>query len=137
MKRDWDLLRKLLTDIEEERNPFADLPDEPSWKEQDEDTYNNQLDEYWTIEKKLFGHLELLVNSGYIDGLKLSRLLDGGFHYVNINPRLTMEGHDLLDTMRSSVIWENIKETAKSKGIELTFDAIKALGAFVLKAAIG
>lgn len=136
MKRDWDLLRKLLVDIEEERDPFADLPNEPSWKDQDEDTYNKQLEDYQAIEGRLFGHLELLVSSGYIDGLQLIRSLDGSLHYAKTNPRLTMAGHDLLDTMRSSVIWENIKETAKSKGIELTFEAIKALAAFVLKAVI-
>jgi len=47
-----------------------------------------------------------------------------------------MAGHDLLDTMRSTRIWEKIKATAKTKGIELTFDAIKALGAFALKSAL-
>jgi len=137
MKRDWDFLRKLLTDIEEERDPFKDLPIEPSWKDQDEDTYKNELEKYRSIESKLFGHLELLVNSGYIDGLELTRSTGGGLYYSAANPRLTMAGHDLLNTMRSSAIWESIKETAKSKGIELTFDAIKALGTFVLKAAIG
>lgn len=137
MKRDWDFLRKLLTDIEEERDLFKELPVEPIWKDQDEDTYKKQLEEHEAIEGKLFGHLELLVNSGYVDGLKLIRSTGGGFSYATTSPRLTMAGHDLLDTMRSSVIWEGIKETAKSKGIELTFDAIKSLGALVLKAVVG
>jgi hypothetical protein len=44
-----------------------------------------------------------------------------------------MAGHDLLDTMRSTTIWEKIKVTGKSKGIELTFDTIKAMAAVALK----
>jgi len=135
MKRDWDLVRKQLTDVEEENNLFSDIPPEPMWKEQEWAEYEKQLNEYRAIEGRIFGHLELLVNSGYIDGLQLIRSADGLFSYGLHSPRLTMAGHDLLDTMRSATIWEKIKATAKSKGIELTFDAIKALGALALKSA--
>jgi hypothetical protein len=39
--------------------------------------------------------------------------------------------------MRSATIWESIKSTARTKGIELTFDAIKALAGYALKQALG
>ncbi len=39
MKRDWDLLRKQLTDIEEEKDVLADLPNEPKWQNQPWDDY--------------------------------------------------------------------------------------------------
>ena len=133
MKRDWDLIRKQLTDIEEENDLFSDIPPEPAWHTQEWDVFEKQLKEYRTIEGRIFGHYELLVNAGYVDGLQLDRSADGLFGYGLHSPRLTMAGHDLLDTMRSSTIWEKIKETAKTKGIELTFDAIKALGAHALK----
>jgi hypothetical protein len=135
MKRDWDLIRKQLPDVEEENDLFADIPPEPAWKDQEFPVYEKQLNEYRAIEGRIFGHLELLVNSGYIDGLQLIRSADGLFSYGLHSPRLTMAGHDLLDTMRSATIWENIKATAKTKGIELTFDAIKALGTLALKSA--
>ncbi|TLU82522.1 MAG: DUF2513 domain-containing protein [Chlorobium sp.] len=135
MKRDWDFIRKQLTDVEEENDLFADVPPEPKWQNQDWETYEKQLEEYRAIEGRICGHLELLVNDGYIDGLTIVRSVDGQFGYGLHSPRLTMAGHDLLDTMRSSTIWEKIKSTAKTKGIELTFDAIKALGAFALKSA--
>jgi len=48
-----------------------------------------------------------------------------------------ISGHDLLDTMRSAGMWETIKSTAKTKGIELTFDAVKALGALALNKTLG
>ncbi|MFA6901619.1 MAG: DUF2513 domain-containing protein [Gallionellaceae bacterium] len=137
MKRDWDLLRKQLTDIEEERDLLADFPDEPKYETQTWEEYEQQLKEFKTIENRLGGHLELLVENGYIDGLQVIRSLDGGLHFGVSNPRLTMAGHDLLDTMRSSTVWDSIKTTAKDKGIELTFDSIKALGTYALSKLLG
>ena len=136
MKRDWDLIRKQLTDVEEENDLFSEIPPEPVLTDQGWDTYESQLKEYRAIESRIFGHFELLVNNGYIEGLQVLRSADGLFSYGLHSPRLTMPGHDLLDTMRSTTIWEKIKTTAKTKGIELTFDAIKALGAFALKNAL-
>lgn len=135
MKRDWDLIRKQLTDVEEGNDLFSEIPPEPIWENQEWDTYEKQLKEHRAIEGRIFGHFELLVNDGYIDGLQVVRSADGLFSYGLHSPRLTMTGHDLLDTMRSATIWEKIKTTAKTKGIELTFDAIKALGALALKSA--
>lgn len=136
MKRDWDLIRKQLTDIEEGNDLFADIPAEPVWKDQEWGAYEEQLKEFRAIESRIFGHLELVINAGYIDGIRVVRSADGLFSYGLHSPRLTMAGHDLLDTIRSATIWEKIKATAKVKGIELTFDAIKALGAFALKSAV-
>lgn len=137
MKRDWDILRKQLTDIEEERDFIADMPAAPEWKDQTEEIYEQQLKEFNSNEAKIFGHLELLIENGFVDGIQVIRSLDGQFHYGLASPRLTMSGHDLLDTMRSSSIWESIKLTAKTKGIELTFDVIKSLGMLALKQVTG
>ncbi|MFU0921325.1 DUF2513 domain-containing protein [Kluyvera sichuanensis] len=50
---------------------------------------------------------------------------------------LTMAGHDLLDTVRTTVLWERIKTTAKQKGPELPFNAINVLGLAALKHLVG
>lgn len=63
--------------------------------------------------------------------------MDGSFHYGIHSPRLTLRGHELLAELRSKELWERVKSTAKSKGIELTFDAIKAISKVVLKQLIG
>lgn len=136
MKRDWNLIRKQLTDVEEGNDLFSEVPAEPQWKNQGWDEYEQQLNAFRAIEERIFGHFELLVNAGYIDGLQLVRSADGQFSYGLHSPRLTMAGHDLLDTMRSATLWEKIRTTAKTKGIELTFDAIKALGSHALKSII-
>ena len=133
MKRDWDLIRKQLTEIEEDKDVLADMPDEPKWKDQPEEEYMQQLSEFRTTEARIAGHLEMLIENGFVDGIEVIRGADGHFAYGVSSPRLTMKGHDLLDTMRSSNIWETIKSTAKKKGIELTFEAIKALGSLALK----
>jgi hypothetical protein len=137
MKRDWDLLRKQLTDIEADHNVLEDLPEEPTWGNQPWEEFENQTKEYNAAIARIAGHLEMLIDNGYLDGLTIMRGADGHIAYGVHMPRLTMAGHDLLDTMRSSPVWETIKSTAKSKGIELTFDAIKALGVVALKHAIG
>lgn len=137
MKRDWDLIRQQLTDIEAERDVLADLPEEPKWTDQPWEDYEQQLKEFRTTEGRIAGHLEMLVDNGYIEGLQIMRSADGQFSFGVSGPRLTMAGHDLLDTMRSTPIWETIKTTAKTKGIELTFDGIKALGSLALKQLLG
>lgn len=137
MKRDWDLIRKILTVIEEDRDVFADLPAEPKWADHSSEEYELQLSEYTASERRIAGHLEMLIDNGYLNGLKVIRTGSGRFGYSVSDPRLTMAGHDLLDTMRSPTVWEAIKSTAKKKGIELTLDAIKALGGVVLKQLLG
>lgn len=137
MKRDWEVIRKQLIDIEEENDVVADIRNEPKWGEQSEAEFKAQFEDYEKKEAIILGHLELLINSGYVEGLKVRRATNGNFIFSSSSPRLTMAGHDLLDTMRSSPIWESIKKTAKEKGIELTFDAIKSLGKLALGHLIG
>lgn len=138
MKRDWDLLRKQLTDIESGHDVLSDIPDAPKWTDDLTcETYDQIAKEQRTAEERIAGHLELLIDSGYVEGLQVLRGADGHFSYGVSAPRLTMAGHDLLDTMRSATIWESIKQTARTKGIELTFDAIKALAGYALKHALG
>ncbi|MGS1035741.1 YjcQ family protein [Burkholderia glumae] len=99
--------------------------------------HRNPHAEYRSIEARIAGHLELLVDNGYVEGVRVLRGIDGHIALGISNPRLTMAGHDLLDTMRSKPVWDKVKETAQSKGIELTFDAVKMLGTWALKQIIG
>lgn len=142
MKRDWDLIRAQLTAIEEERDFEAAVLggplDAPKWKDgQEEFDYAKELKAHQENESRIFGHLELLIANGFVTGVHVERSLDGFFQYSMVAPRLTMAGHDLLDTMRSETLWATIKATAKTKGLELTFDSIKALGIFAMKGLLG
>jgi hypothetical protein len=133
MKRDWDLIRKQLTDIEEERDVLADLETKPERADQQWEKYEQQIKAFNAVEGRIAGCLEMLIENGYIDGLYVTRSRDGQFSYGQNNPRLTMTGHDLLATMRSTSVLESIKSAAKKKRVELTFETIKALETVVLK----
>lgn len=141
MKRDWDLLREQLIAIEEDsdfkKDVLGAIPTQPEWlDDQSEQEYLKALADYRKIEQRVFGHLELLVNNGFVEGLNIGRD-SGGFHFSIFHPRLTMAGHDLLDTMRSKTLWTQIKSMARDKSLELSFDVIKSLGAVALKSMLG
>ncbi|WP_231584967.1 DUF2513 domain-containing protein [Burkholderia sp. 9120] len=117
MKRDWDLLRKQLTNIEEELNVLADIPDEPKRTDQSEAEFTRQREEYSAIEARILGHLELLIKNGYVEGIKITRGLNGHFMISRSTPRLTMAGHDLLDTMRSKPVWETSRQQRDQRAL--------------------
>jgi len=142
MKRDWDLIREQLLAIEEDRDfktaVLGSVADEPTWKDgQPEAEYAAELADFRAREERVYGHLRLLIESGYIDGVNVQRVLSGGYYFTLWKPRLTMAGHDLLDTIRSKTLWEEVKDTAKEKGLGLTFDTIKALVPLALKGLVG
>jgi hypothetical protein len=104
MKRDWDVIRALLVEIEEDNCGKS--------------TYGDRNEPIKT------GHAFLLRDAGFIAAVDASTLTGRAL----IRPTLTWAGHELLDTIRSRSVWERIKRTAKEKGIELSFDAVKMLG---------
>lgn len=116
MKRDWEIIRQVLIAVEEDR--FEEFVNE-TIRENQQAVLENTV---------------LLVNSGFLNGKPL--LMRGMVAHVSVSG-LTWDGYDLLDTIRSKPIWENIKTTALEKGLELTFDVVKALGAKAIYMIVG
>jgi len=114
MKRDWDVIRAILIATEEDR-----------FDEYLENTENDTL---------ILGNTTLLIEAGFING-KVLQSLDG-IDDVFVND-LTWQGHELLDVIRSKPVWEKIKTTALEKGLELTFDVVKALGSKAISFVLG
>lgn len=114
MKRDWDVIREVLLEVEslspDERNRFS---------------YGEGEDQ----DSAKVAHALLLWKAGFIEGLDASSTMGS----VVMCPDLTWQGHDLLDTLRSKAVWERIKKTSKDTGIELTFDTVKMLGTAAVK----
>lgn len=141
MERDWDRIRTYLLAIEKDEDLkqtiLADVLTDPLWKDQTEAEFNKEWAAFKAKERVVCGHLELLVAGGYTEGLTISRDMSGGFHFALHDPRLTNAGHDLLDSIRSPKVWAFIKDTAKSKSVDLTLDAVKALGPLAMKAIFG
>lgn len=119
MKRDWDTIRDVLIEVEALDSAQHETIQYGPASESDE--------------PKKEAHGVLLWRAGFIEGIDASDM-DGD---AVLARGLTWAGHDLLETIRSKAVWERIKATAKDKGIELTFDAVKALGKTALAAIIG
>lgn len=118
MKRDWDVIREVLIEVEGLDGPARDRK------------IYGLGDGYASEDASKSEHALLLWKAGFLAGIDASTNSGPAL----ISPDLTWEGHELLDTLRSNSVWERIKATARDKGIELTFDAVKLLGKSVLEA---
>ena len=123
MKRDWDLIREVLIEVEALSDTQRVLFQYGSDPNADD------------AAKLRASHAALLLDEGYLTGKKI-QFQERSWPMVAL-PNLSWAGHDLLDTLRSKPVWEKIKATATEKGIELSFDAVKALGKVALAAIIG
>lgn len=116
MKRDWDVIRAVLIEVE-------------ALSEQERNSFGYGLgDEHIGDDPAKSEHALLLWKAGFIEAIDVGTMAGPAM----LSPELTWQGHDLLDTLRSKAVWERIKATAKEKGIELTFDAVKAIGKVAL-----
>jgi|SRR6185312_4747652 len=119
MKRDWDMIREILTKLE-------DLPDTDT---------AIQLSDF--PESRAFEysyHVELLIEAGLVEG-QVSKYLGGGPAYF-LAQRLTWIGHEFLDAVRSDTVWSRTKKTFASKGIDMTFDLVKSVASEIAVAVI-
>src|SRR4051812_8458418 len=103
MKRDWDVIREVLLEVE------AHDAEDPN-----ELTYAVGPEEGFSLKAQ---HALLLWKEGFIEGVNGSTLSG---HRVFVQS-LSWGGHDLLDTLRSKSVWERVKKTSAEKGIELSF----------------
>ena len=136
MERNWTLLQVLLAHFEGETiDGFLRGMKEPHrWVEgQSFPDYLSGESEEKKARRIVYEHLRLLLDGGYIDGLDITDSTSGQYIIVPRNPRLTNEGHDLLQALRSNGLWGKIKEMAQSKGVELSLATIKALMPYALK----
>lgn len=115
MKRDWDVIRDVLLEIEaSDESNLGNL------------RYDSQAGD--TVKA---AHAFMLQDAGFVEGK--SNAYKTALSRVLFTPRLTWEGRDLLDTLRSKPVWEKVKEKAASTGIELTFDGVKMLAKWAME----
>ena len=104
MKRDWDLIRKILFTLEE--SPAGAM-----------------------MAHQMLGNSREPV-SHHIAILSDAKLIQVRYELVEAPAtrdnviRLTWEGHEFLDKIRQDSIWNEVKSTAKNKSLDLTFDII-------------
>lgn len=104
MKRDMDLIRKILLSVEE--NPTAEI------KEVIIEGYNKEQIHY---------HIEKLIEAGYLRSASYSSI-DGISYYKNVS--LKWNGHEFLDASRSETIWNKAKTMINETGGSFTIDIL-------------
>ena len=112
MKRDMELVRKMLLEIEGTRTGSV------------YDTSTSKLSA-WS-QDALDEHLLLLHQAGFVTNYQASG--EGGMCTA-----LSWQGHDFLDTIRSEPVWRETKRRLGEKGITASIEVIKSLAESVAK----
>ncbi|AYF20055.1 DUF2513 domain-containing protein [Vibrio parahaemolyticus] len=107
MKRDMELIRKLLLTIEE--NP----------RQLEVEGYDKNQVKY---------HALLLIEAGFLDGNVSDTLANTSVvpSFVSVN-RLIWDGHEFLDNIRKEEVWNTIKTEFKDASISTVFSIGKQL----------
>ncbi|WP_324681588.1 DUF2513 domain-containing protein [Bibersteinia trehalosi] len=108
MKRNWDLIRKILIKLEEKA-------DSTSWLQSDEIQGFDSLTVAY--------HYALLTEAGLIKSIDLSGMEEEDYAALS----LTWQGHEFLDKIKNERVWNKIKSTIQSKSLDLSFEAIKTV----------
>ena len=129
MKRDWNEIKEILEAIEQDRFAdyigkngefFDDSMMTPGRKRQ-------KLEELGAGRRDIIlGHIELLVDAGIIKGIQVDLFTTGAIAgLTKTRPRITMEGYDLLEYLRSSKFRKALTEYCGKIGTEITLDVLK------------
>ena len=138
MKRDWSLLRVLLAHFESESAERFFESCEPKWIEgQLLPDFLKAKDEAERFKTVVAEHLKQLLERNLVEGVKVDRYADNRLYVVFTNPRLTSDGYDLLEAMRSDSVWKCIRQRASELGVGLTVASVQALARSVVRSLVG
>ena len=116
MKRDWDIIRDILIKLDE-KGP---------------EKHSLMLSDFPGDQKAEFSYnSEIMLEAGLINGQMLKTLGPEINDFLAI--RLTWNGHELLDAIRSESVWTKTKEKFLKKGISMTFDLVIAVATSITK----
>lgn len=121
MKRDMELIRKILLHLEEKQ-------DVNNWDSVVIEKYDPKVISY---------HIKLLYQAGLIEAKPLNTKDSYGMWLAK---GLTWDGHDFIDAIKNDNIWAKIKGGIKSKGLELgqvSFAVLKEYAKMELKNILG
>lgn len=117
MKRDMDLVRKILLEIEEKYVSTA--------------IYGLEVEGYDTA--AVAYHCKILYEAGLISDYKAA-FGDDDIECFGVGS-LTWDGHDYLDKVRDDTLWAKTKDTIVQKGLPLILDTIKTVSSALITAA--
>ena len=100
MKRNWKTLRAVLEAVEDDRIDAAVSEAE------EKDRLAESAGEKSRHEDEFFGHMLLAVDAGLVEGFEVVTVPPSEWGYRAGYVRLTMSGHDLLDSLRSEKVFK-------------------------------
>lgn len=118
MKRNMDLIRKILVKIEDTVDNAI--------------VYNPEIEGY--SNEQISYHCSILYEGGYIS--KYGSLEGSGEIEDFGVGRLTWEGHDLLDKIRSETVWKKTKDTITNQGLPMIVDVVKDISTSIISAMV-
>jgi hypothetical protein len=117
MKRDFELVRKILTCIEESEGVGHQV--------------NVDIDGY--TEDQIMYHLMLLSQADLIFATDVPMQ-----HKIYIMARgLTWEGHEFLDSIKNETVWNKTQQAVKDKGGSVSFEILKIMATGYAKTLFG
>lgn len=125
MKREWDTIRLVLTELENKKAGQADL------KLQHFDV--NEMNKA----HELSYNVRLLIEQGLVVGKIQPFNIPSSAPPEFYLTRLTSAGHDLLETIRNETVWSKTKESFASKGLDMTIDTVKAVATAYVTSMLG
>ena len=114
MKRDMDLVRKIILKIEDEYESTALL--------------NIKIEDY-TVEQ-IAAHCKMLYEAGLISSCDI-KYANNNIYIFSVG-NLTWEGYEYLELIRDDSIWKKVKDTAKNQGIPLMIDTVKQISLAII-----
>lgn len=118
MKRNMDLVRLILLEIEEQYRSTA--------------LYNLRIEGYDT--ETIAYHCKILHEAGLIDSYR-ARYADNMLCSFGVGA-LTWEGNDYLDKVRDDSVWRKTKDVITQKGLPLILDTVKTISTAIITAAV-
>ena len=118
MKRDMDLVRLILLEIEDKYRSTA--------------IYDLAIDGYYT--EMVAYHCKILYEAGLISNYK-AQYADNEIYVFGVGS-LTWDGNDFLEKIRDDSQWKKVKETITKKGLPLVVDTIKSVANALISATV-
>lgn len=131
MKRDWNLLRQILSQAESYEGGYPIVVTDGA-------QYSSQHYKFDIGEnnfEEVCEHIILLGDAGLAEVRDLGRTSDGPSGVVI--DRLTMAGHDFLDTARDGNQWEKAMITVNEKGGAVTIGVLIQILSTLMKQSFG
>lgn len=114
MKRDMELVRKILFEIEE--------------KHEDTAIYDLKIDGY--TDKEVAYHAKILYEAGFISDYD-ARFASGELYFFGVGS-VTWDGCEFLDKIREDTVWNKTKAVVIEKGLPMILDVIKDVSSAVI-----